>query len=53
MYYRLTKVKHQVGARYQTVGVIDSKKDLMKSIERLQSIRLTEIDESISMGISL
>ena len=53
MYYRLTKVNHQVGARYQTVGVIDSKKDLMKSIERLQSIRLTEIDESTSMGISL
>ena len=53
MYYRVTKVNHQVGARNQTLGVIDSKKDLMKSIERLQSIRLIEIDESTSMGISL
>jgi hypothetical protein len=53
MYYRVTKVKHQVGARNQMVGVLDSKKDLMKSIEGLQSVRLIEIDETISMGISL
>tara|TARA_B110000971_G_scaffold148824_1_gene152144 strand:- start:718 stop:882 length:165 start_codon:yes stop_codon:yes gene_type:complete len=53
MYYRVTKVQHRVGARAQMIEALESKKDLMESIVGLKSVRLIEITDTSSMGISL
>ena len=53
MYYRVTKVQHRPGARQQMIEALESKKDLMESIVGLKSVRLIEISDTSSMGISL
>ena len=53
MYYRVTKVQHRVGARAQMIESLESKKDLMESIVGFKSVRLIEITDTSSMGISL
>ncbi len=53
MYYRVTKVQHSVAARAQMIESLESKKDLMESIVGLKSVRLIEITDTSSMGISL
>lgn len=35
------------------IATLESKKNLMKSVEGLQSVRLIEIDDTTSLGISL
>ena len=53
MYYKVTKLQHRVGARAQMIESLESKKDLMESIVGLKIVRLIEITDTSSMGISL
>ena len=53
MYYRITKVFHQAGKRQEMVDYLNSVDDKIKTIQGLQSLRLLEISETESYGISV
>ncbi|MCH2021675.1 MAG: hypothetical protein MK207_04270 [Saprospiraceae bacterium] len=53
MHYRITKVLHQAGKRQSIVDHLNTMEDKIKSIQGLQSLRLLEISETESYGISV
>ena len=53
MHFRITKVFHQAGKRQEIVDYLNRMENEIKSIQGLQSLRLLEISETESYGISV
>ena len=52
MYYRITKVTHGANDRDKMISYLDSKKDMIKTIEGLHSVRLVSITDTQTIAIS-